>query len=64
MEGDDEITEVGVELFLGNKLTKSENLWKDVIKEMDLNDDGKIDLDEFKAMMLKINEIAPTMTKN
>ena len=31
---------------------------------MDLNDDGKIDLDEFKAMMLKINEIAPTMTKN
>ena len=37
-------------------MSKDEQVWKDVIKEMDLNGDGQIDFEEFKTMMLKLCE--------
>lgn len=51
-----EIKEVlGVSKKFGN-----ENIWDDIIKEVDINGDGEISYDEFKIMMqkfLKQNEV-------
>ena len=52
---DTEITAAGIGKTLGNSLSTKEDLWKEVIKEMDIKGHGKIDLDEFEFMMLKIN---------
>ena len=45
-----------VAAILGNSMSKEEHVWKEVIKEVDLNGDGQIDFEEFKTMMLKLVE--------
>ena len=42
--------------ILGNNMSKEEHVWKEVIKEVDLNGDGQIDFGEFKTMMMKLCE--------
>lgn len=37
---------------MGKKLGK-EDIWDDIIKEVDVNGDGEISFDEFKEMMYK-----------
>ena len=37
-------------LGAGRKLS-NEDVWSDIIKEVDLNGDGEISLEEFKSMM-------------
>lgn len=45
-----------VAAILGNNMSKEEHVWKEVIKEVDLNGDGQIDFSEFKTMMMKLCE--------
>lgn len=45
-----------VAAILGNNMSKEEHVWKEVIKEVDLNGDGQIDFGEFKTMMMKLCE--------
>ena len=35
---------------------KNENIWKEIIKEVDVNGDGEISYEEFKIMMQKFLE--------
>ena len=39
--------------ILGQGLKCDENVWKAIVNEVDLNGDGQIDFEEFKAMMTK-----------
>ena len=34
--------------ILGHSLSKDQSVWKEIVKEVDLNGDGQIDFDEFK----------------
>lgn len=38
---------------MGHNMSKDKKVWDEIIKEVDLNNDGKIDFDEFKQMMSK-----------
>lgn len=40
--------------ILGHNITTEENVWADVIREVDQNDDGQIDFEEFYTMMQKL----------
>ena len=42
--------------ILGHNMQKEEEVWKDVINEVDTKGDGTIDFEEFKTMMLKLVE--------
>ena len=37
--------------ILGHHLSKNQDVWKDIVKEVDLNGDGLIDFHEFKQMV-------------
>lgn len=37
--------------ILGNNLSKDQNVWDEIIKEVDINGDGQIDFEEFKQMV-------------
>ena len=39
---------------LGHKIGKNEEIWNAIISEVDVNGDGQIDFEEFKAMLLKL----------
>ena len=39
--------------MLGGEANISDNVWNEVIKEVDTNGDGEVDLKEFKDMLLK-----------
>ena len=40
--------------ILGASSTSEDQVWLDVIREVDINGDGKIDFEEFKVMMTKM----------
>ena len=39
---------------LGKDTTLNDDIWKNIIKEVDLNGDGEISVEEFKVMMEKL----------
>ena len=55
-DGGGTIEAAEVAAILGNNMSKEEQVWMDVIKEVDINGDGQIDFEEFKVMMLKLVE--------
>ena len=55
-DGGGTIEAAEVASILGNNMSKEEQVWQDVIREVDINGDGQIDFEEFKVMMLKLVE--------
>ena len=45
--------------ILGQDVTSDDAVWREVISEVDQNDDGMIDFDEFQTMMLKLADRRP-----
>jgi len=45
-----------VATILGHNMSKDKVVWSEIIKEVDLNGDGLIDYNEFKAMMSRFIE--------
>jgi Ca2+-binding EF-hand superfamily protein len=52
-DGGGSIEAAEVAQILGHNMSKDKKVWDEIIKEVDLNNDGKIDFDEFKQMMSK-----------
>ena len=50
--GDVSVAEI--KQVLGSSIVTSENVWKEVLAEVDINGDGGIEYDEFKKMMTKL----------
>lgn len=40
--------------ILGANAAADDSVWQAVIKEVDINNDGQIDFEEFRAMLLKL----------
>jgi len=40
-------------MILGKGKKFSEEIWKEIVSQMDINKDGEISYEEFEAMMLK-----------
>lgn len=40
--------------ILGHNIQKEDEVWKEVIAEVDTNGDGQINFEEFKSMMMKL----------
>ena len=58
-DGSGTIEAAEVAAVLGNNIpghSLQDSVWDEIIKEVDVNGDGKIDFEEFKQMMLKIND--------
>ena len=49
---------------LGYNVEADEQVWDEVIKEVDVNGDGQIDYDEFKQMLLKMAENDTVKNRN
>ena len=45
--------------ILGQDVNSDDAVWREVISEVDQNDDGMIDFDEFQTMMLKLADRRP-----
>lgn len=41
------------EFLGGNSTSESDNVWMQILKQADMNDDGFLDLEEFKSIMLR-----------
>lgn len=54
--GDGNISGDEIRRILGQGKKINERVWKELIDEVDTNNDGQIDFDEFKAMMQKLIE--------
>ena len=52
--GDGDIEAKELKEVIGDDNTKEDNIWMQMIKEVDLDGNGVIDFDEFKAMMKKL----------
>lgn len=52
--GDGNIEAKEIKEVLGKDIQGDDNIWRKIVKEVDLNGDGTINYDEFKAMMEKI----------
>lgn len=52
--GDGFISSLEIKEVLGKDSTLNDDIWKNIIKEVDLNGDGEISVQEFKVMMEKI----------
>lgn len=50
-DGGGSISAEEVAQILGHNMSKDPKIWKEIIKEVDLNGDGQIDYTEFKIMM-------------
>ena len=46
--------------ILGKDVSDNEQVWLDVIKEVDTNNDGMVDFEEFQTMMLKLAQRRPS----
>ena len=57
-DGSGFITPEEVKCILGFGKMISETAWSEVVRQVDVNGDGKISYDEFKKMMLKFMEEA------
>lgn len=55
-DGGGSISAQEVAQILGHNMGKGEDVWQEIIKEVDLNGDGAIDYDEFVQMMKKFVE--------
>ena len=58
-DGGGTISAAEVALVLGNNIpghSLQDSVWGEIIKEVDINGDGQIDYEEFKQMMLKVND--------
>lgn len=53
-DGGGTIEAAEIAAILGHDISSNDQVWKDVIKEVDENDDGLIDFEEFQQMMLKL----------
>lgn len=49
-----EINVEEIKEVLGGNIVTSEDVWKQVLSEVDINGDGGIEFDEFKKMMTKL----------
>ena len=45
--------------ILGHNISKEQQVWEDVIAEVDVNGDGQIDFEEFKVMLKKLADRKP-----
>jgi calcium-dependent protein kinase len=54
VDGNGKISSAELKEILGNGLSTSEEVWEEIIREVDIDGDGEIDLEEFKIMMNKI----------
>ena len=52
-DGGGSIEAAEVAQILGHNMSKDKTVWDEIIKEVDLNNDGQIDFAEFKQMMSK-----------
>jgi calcium-dependent protein kinase len=50
-DGGGSISAEEIAQILGHNMSKDQSVWKEIIKEVDLNGDGQIDYLEFKTMM-------------
>lgn len=50
-DGGGTISAQEVAQILGHSMSQDQSVWKDIIKEVDLNGDGQIDYNEFKQMV-------------
>ena len=48
------ITKSELKLMLGGGKKMDDQIWNDLIKEVDINGDGEIEFSEFKDMLLKL----------
>jgi calcium-dependent protein kinase len=55
-DGSGTITADEIKKFLGQGKKIDKNVWKEILAEVDENDDGEIDFEEFKGMMSKFLE--------
>ncbi|OMJ92407.1 hypothetical protein SteCoe_4854 [Stentor coeruleus] len=53
-DGNGKISAEELKGILGNGLKANDEIWLKLIKEVDENGDGEIDIDEFKTMMMKL----------
>mmetsp|Transcript_17473 Transcript_17473/g.17399 ORF Transcript_17473/g.17399 Transcript_17473/m.17399 type:complete len:193 (+) Transcript_17473:947-1525(+) len=53
-DGSGKISAIELKNIFGKELNATDEVWKDMIAEVDENGDGEIDLNEFRTMMLHI----------
>lgn len=53
-DGSGTISAAELRAMLGDEIVASNNVWNDIISEVDQNGDGEIDIVEFKEMMIKL----------
>ncbi len=53
-DGSGKITASELRNLLGRDVIANDEVWRDLIQQVDQNGDGEIDIKEFKEMMLKI----------
>ena len=51
-DGSGTIDAIELEAILGKNLNMDQAAWQEMVKEFDLNEDGSIDFQEFKTMLI------------